>query len=212
MALGPPSWSPQAATRTLAAADPKLGALMTRVGSCRYEIESLGPPFASLARSILYQQLAGSAARAISTRFRARFGVRGRFPTPHAVLSASEADLRSVGLSRAKAAALSDLAARAVRGEIPSVRALHALEDDQIIERLTAVRGVGRWTVEMMLMFRLGRADVLPSTDYGVRKGFGKVFLRGRLPAPKEVLARGERWRPFRSVAAWYLWRACELD
>jgi DNA-3-methyladenine glycosylase II len=107
--------------------------------------------------------------------------------------------------------AIRDLAAKALDGTVPTVRAAHKLSDDQLIERLTAVRGIGRWTVEMLLIFRLGRPDVLAVDDYGVRKGFAKMHRMAELPKPKELLAYGERWRPYRSVACWYLWRAAEM-
>jgi DNA-3-methyladenine glycosylase II len=120
--------------------------------------------------------------------------------------------LRGAGLSRAKVAAIKDLAAKTLDGTVPTMARLRRMPDTEIVERLTSIRGIGQWTVEMLLIFRLGRPDVLPASDYGVRKGFARAFgLNGPLPTPKEVIARGERWRPYRTMASWYLWRALEL-
>ncbi len=135
-----------------------------------------------------------------------------RCPSPDKIAGATIEQLRSAGLSRSKAAALKDLAARVNEGEIPTRRAAEKLTDDQLVEQLTAVRGVGRWTVEMFLIFTLGRPDVLPLDDYGVRKGFARAYGREVLPRPKELETLGERWRPYRTTASWYLWRATELD
>jgi DNA-3-methyladenine glycosylase II len=135
-----------------------------------------------------------------------------RFPRPADVAAMPEEKLRSAGLSRAKTAAIKDLAEKALDGTVPaSARALEKLSDAEIVERLTAVRGIGPWTVEMLLIFRLARPDVLPATDYGVRKGFAQVRGLKDLPSPKELLAFGERWRPYRTVASWYLWRVLDL-
>ncbi len=127
------------------------------------------------------------------------------------MLAASDEKLRAVGFSRAKVASLKDIAAKTVEGLVPDTKALAKLDDAEIIERLTAIRGVGQWTVEMLLIFKLGRRDVLPVDDYGVRKGFAVTYRKTDLPKPGELFAHGERWRPFRSVASWYLWRALEL-
>ena len=198
----------QNAVRHLAAADERLAALIARVGPCRLQIEKLGSPFAALTESIVYQQLTGKAAATIHGR------LVGLFPrrrvTPEAILDTHARRLRGAGLSRAKVRALRDLAEKTLSGVVPPLRALHRMPDDAIVERLTAVRGIGRWTVEMLLIFRLGRPDVWPVTDYGVRKGYARVFGRGRLPTPQLLAKRGERWRPYRSAAAWYLWRAAE--
>ena len=133
-------------------------------------------------------------------------------PRPQDVAAIPAEKLRAAGLSNAKAAALKDLAAKALEGTVPpSVRAREKLADGEIVERLTAVRGIGPWTVEMLLIFRLARPDVLPSTDYGVRKGFALVRGARELPTPRELLAFGDRWRPYRSVASWYLWRVLDL-
>ena len=166
-------------------------------------------PFDALAESIAYQQLSGKAAATIFGR------VRGLYPKtkwldPTKVLATPDDALRSAGLSRAKTAAIKDLAAKTIDGTVPSGRALLRMSDDEIIARLTQVRGIGRWTVEMLLLFDLGRPDVWPVDDYGVRKGFAKTFGRRKLPTPKQLIKSGEKWRPYRSVAAWYFWRALD--
>lgn len=197
------------AVRALARADPPLGSLIERIGPCVLELDSIQNPFASLAEAIVYQQLTGRAAATIHGRFVALFRPR-RFPSPEDVLAAPDEALRGAGLSRAKVAALKDLAIRTVDGTVPPLRALRKMEEEEIVERLTRVRGVGRWTVEMLLIFRLGRPDVLPAGDYGIRKGFARTFRTRALPTPRQVLRRGERWRPYRTVASWYLWRALD--
>src|SRR4029434_5051090 len=133
-----------------------------------------------------------------------------RTPRPHEIVGATVEQLRSAGLSINKTRAVQDLAAKTLEGVVPTHAVVSRLSDEEIIERLTAVRGVGRWTVEMFLMFRLGRPDVLPVDDYGVRKGFAVAFGRRELPTPRELADRGERWKPYRTVASWYLWRAAE--
>ena len=166
-------------------------------------------PFATLLRSIVYQQLSGKAAGSIHRRLLALFP-RGR-PSARALLALDDAELRAAGLSRSKILAVRDLAQRAAARRLPSRRALDAMEDEAIIERLVEIRGIGRWTAEMLLIFTLGRPDVLPVTDLGVRRGF--MVCRGarELPEPAELRAHGKIWRPWRSVASWYLWRASEL-
>src|SRR5262245_51344544 len=204
-------WSEGAeAARALARADPLLGRLIDRVGPCRLELDSIQSPFAALAEAIVYQQLNGRAAAIIHGRFVALFRPR-RLPSPDGVLSAPHDALRAAGLSRAKIAALKDLAARTNDGTVPSMRDLRKMDEEEIVTCLTKVRGIGRWTVEMLLIFRLGRPDVLPAGDYGIRKGFARVFKIHSLPTPKQILRRGERWRPHRTMASWYLWRAAEL-
>jgi DNA-3-methyladenine glycosylase II len=165
--------------------------------------------FDALAESIAYQQLNGKAAATIWGRVRALYPKR-KWLEPAKVLGTSDEMLRAAGLSRAKAAALKDLAAKTIDGTVPSGRALLKMSDDEIIARLTQVRGIGRWTVEMLLLFDLGRPDVWPVDDYGVRKGFAKTFGKRKLPTPKELMKHGEKWRPYRSVAAWYFWRALD--
>jgi len=183
---------------------------MDRAIAFRIRPDAVQSPFEALVESIVYQQLSGAAAATILGRIIDLFKPR-RFPRPEDLIETSDEKLRSAGLSRAKALALRDLSAKALDGTVPPLAALEKLSDDEIVERLTAVRGVGRWTVEMMLIFRMGRPDVLPVDDYGVRKGFA-IFRRLRdLPSPKELAAYGERWRPYRTVASWYMWRALEL-
>jgi len=200
---------PDVAIRALSAADPKLAELIERVGPYRLRIEQLQSPFQALAESIVYQQLTGKAAATIHGR------LVGLFPrkhlTPQRLIDTHHRRLRSAGLSRAKGLALKDLAAKTLDRTVPPLARLHAMPDAEIIEHLTAVRGIGQWTVEMLLIFRLGRPDILPVTDYGVRKGYARIFGGGRLPSPKYLARRGERWRPYRTAAAWYLWRANEL-
>ncbi|MBI3104762.1 MAG: DNA-3-methyladenine glycosylase 2 family protein [Candidatus Rokubacteria bacterium] len=184
---------------------------MRAVGPFRLEPDAISDPFASLAESIVYQQLTGKAAATIFGRVKAIYAPARRLD-PRAMLETNDARLRAAGLSRGKTEALKDLAAKTLDGTVPTIRELHRLGDEEIVERLTAVRGIGRWTVEMMLIFRLGRPDVMPATDYGVRKGYARVFRKRKLPEPKAILAHSERWRPFRTMASWYLWRANELD
>ncbi len=203
-------FDPEDAVRALRSGDPVLGRLIERVGPCRYAVHKRATPFAALAQSITYQQLNGKAAGTIFGRFVAIYRPK-RFPTPDALIETPDATLRAAGLSRSKIAAMKDLAAKTKDGTVPTLARLRGMSDQEIVERLTAVRGIGPWTVEMLLMFRLGRPDVLPVTDYGVRKGYSIVFRKRELPSPDDLRARGERWRPYRSVAAWYLWRALEL-
>jgi DNA-3-methyladenine glycosylase II len=167
-------------------------------------------PFDALAESIAYQQLNGKAAATIWKRVRALYPKR-KWLDPVKVLATPDEALRAAGLSRSKTAALKDLAAKVVDGTVPTGRALLQMGDDEIIARLTQVRGIGRWTVEMLLLFDLGRPDVWPVDDYGVRKGFAKTFRKRNLPTPKQLMKYGEKWRPYRSVAAWYFWRALDV-
>jgi 3-methyladenine DNA glycosylase/8-oxoguanine DNA glycosylase len=204
-------FDPVAAAEHLRGQDRKLAKFIDRVGPFRLRPAELQSPFEALLESIVYQQLTGKAAATILARVVALFRPR-RFPKPEDVLERPDDDLRGAGLSRSKTAALKDLAGKTLEGVVPrSVRDLEKLSDAEIVERLTAVRGIGPWTVEMLLIFRLARPDVLPATDYGVRKGFAKVRGLRELPAPKDLLAYGERWRPYRSVASWYLWRVLDL-
>jgi DNA-3-methyladenine glycosylase II len=194
----------------LCRSDKLLARLIKKVGPCTMKIKSRRTPFVALVSAVTYQQLNGTAAETILRRFVALYPGK-RFPTPEDVLATPEALMRGAGLSRAKTAAIKDIAAKTVEGIVPGSRAILKLTNEEIVERLTSVRGVGPWTVEMLLMFTLGRLDVLPVTDYGVRKGFAVTFGWKDLPTPKELLEYGERWRPHRSTAAWYLWRALEL-
>jgi DNA-3-methyladenine glycosylase II len=199
------------AYQLLRASDPRMAALIAR--SRRYEICPAVSirPFDALAESIAYQQLNGKAAAAIWNRVRALYPKRRRLD-PAKVLATPDETLRAAGLSRAKIAAIKDLAVKTMDGTVPSGRALLKMSDDEIVARLTTVRGIGRWTVEMLLLFDLGRQDVWPVDDYGVRKGFAKTFAKRKLPTPKQLMKHGEKWRPYRSVAAWYFWRAVDND
>jgi 3-methyladenine DNA glycosylase/8-oxoguanine DNA glycosylase len=177
----------------------------------RFEVNSEGKirPFEALAESIAYQQLSGKAAATIWGRVRALFGKRKNLD-PKDVLATSDEELRRAGLSRSKVAALKDLALKTLDGTVPTGRALARMSDEEIIQRLTTVRGIGRWTVEMLLLFDLGRLDVWPVGDYGVQKGFARTFKKRKLPTPKQLQKQGEKWRPYRSLAAWYFWRALD--
>jgi len=196
------------AHRHLAASDPRLKALIAK--SRRYNVKPALNlrPFDALAESIAYQQLSGKAAATIWGRVRALFP--GKHLDPHAVVDMPDEKLRAAGLSRSKVAALKDLAAKTIDGTVPTGRVVMKMTDEEIVERLITVRGIGRWTVEMLLLFDLGRPDVWPIHDYGVQKGFAKVFGKRRLPTPKQLLKLGEKWRPYRSAAAWYFWRALD--
>jgi 3-methyladenine DNA glycosylase/8-oxoguanine DNA glycosylase len=204
------TYDPDLACRHLSDVDPQLGALITRVGEFTLRPEPTQSLFTALMHSIVYQQLTGKAAATILGRAIRACGPR-RFPTPRQLLAVPPERLREAGLSAAKTAAIRDLAQKTLDGTVPPLARIRRMPDEEIIERLTTVRGIGRWTVEMLLMFRLGRPDVFPVMDLGVRKGFGLLFRRGRLPETPVMLRRGERWRPYRSVASWYLWRALEL-
>jgi DNA-3-methyladenine glycosylase II len=188
--------------------DPVLGQLIDRVGRVTPAPLSEGTHLGAIARAIVFQQLSGRAAQTIHGRFEEIYG--GRPPTADQLLATPDERLRAVGLSRAKVIYLKDLAHRAVSGALPVDR-LHELEDDPLMEALTGVKGIGRWTAQMFLMFRLGRPNVLPDLDLGVRKAIQRAYRLRRLPTPREVLARGAPWSPYASFAAWYLWRSLEL-
>ncbi len=219
----PPPYDAAEAMQALGLADAKLRRLMERAGPFLLRISGTQSPFEALAESIVFQQLHGKAARAIHTRMVEGFaegcGV-GVHPAPEHLLECPTAQLRSAGLSANKTLALRDLAAKTIDGTVPTLAKIRRMEDEAIIEHLTQVRGVGRWTVEMFLMFRLGRPDVLPVSDYGVRKGFALTFgvLKPEdkvgpadLPKAEVMENRAKKWHPWCSVASWYLWRACDL-
>jgi DNA-3-methyladenine glycosylase II len=197
--------------------DPKLGQLIDRVGEFKMKLDAAPSPFETLLEAILYQQLNGKAAATIHGRVREFFGCD---PTPQQLLSVPDERLRGCGVSGNKIKAMKDLAAKTLDGTVPSHAAIMKMPDADIVERLTEVRGIGSWTVEMLLIFRLGRPDVLPVTDYGIRKGYALTFLKlpktraveaKDLPKPDVLFRRARKWTPFRSVASWYLWRACDL-
>ncbi|MGE0660304.1 MAG: methylated-DNA--[protein]-cysteine S-methyltransferase [Reyranellaceae bacterium] len=200
-----------AAVAYLRSADPALARVIDIIGPCRLQIAGTQSLFIALAEAIVYQQLTAKAAATIFARVRGLFPHAHNAPTPQQLLRASEARLRSAGLSGAKAAALRDLARKACDGQIPTLRDLRTMDDAEIVERLTQVRGIGRWTVEMLLMFRLGRPDVLPLDDYGLQKGIAVIDRKRKLPSKKDMEKRGRRWSPYRSVASWYLWRAADM-
>jgi DNA-3-methyladenine glycosylase II len=206
------------ACQELAQADPKLGRLIQRAGPFTLKLKSQHSPFEALLESIIYQQLHGAAAAAILKRLLTAFGEL--HPAPEHLLQAPDDLLRSCGLSASKAKALRDLAAKTLDGTVPTLIAIRRMSDDEIVTRLTQVRGIGQWTVQMLLIFRLGRPDILPVTDYGVRKGFALTFLRlpkskpfdaSMLATAEQIERRARKWQPWRSVASWYLWRACDL-
>ena len=203
-------FDPAVAVDHLRAADPTLARVIDSVGPCALALKTTPSLFGALAEAIVYQQLNGRAAETIHARVCALFPRPQQGPTAEQILRCSDAKLRGAGLSRAKLLAIRDLARRAKAGEIPTLLEAGHLDDEALVERLTQVRGIGRWTVEMLLIFRLGRPDVLPVDDFGVRKGYAVAFRKRALPAPKELAKLGARWAPYRTVAAWYLWRAAE--
>lgn len=238
----------------LAARDGKLKNLIEKVGPFTMKVDQLQNGYEALAESIIYQQITGKAAQSILNKVKTNLKCRPgeNFPGPRTILQAEEEELRACGLSRSKAQALQDLALKSLPDEkgfivVPSIEEMHVLTDDELIGRLTGIRGIGPWTVQMLLIFRLGREDVLPATDYGVRKGFALTYSRAGnrgksktqtklagkndkktdtkvtkatksikkemdLPTPSEIAKQAELWRPYRSAAAWYLWRALELE
>ena len=197
------------AIRHLSSVDPVMRRLIRELGPFALIPRVRRTPFESLARAIAFQQLHEKAAESILKRFIALFPGR-RFPRPAELLTAHVDAIRGAGFSGAKVLALRDLAAKTLDGTVPTGRAITLLDDEAIVERLVEVRGIGRWTVEMLLIFQLGRPDVLPVDDFGVRNGFRIAYRRRTMPTPNEVLRYGERWRPYRTAAAWYLWRAAD--
>ena len=228
-----PAYDSAAALKHLAAADPKLGRLIQRAGPFTLKVAGSQSPFEALVEAIVYQQLHGKAAATIHRRLLESFALTptlavsgtGAHPTPQQILDCPTQQLRAAGLSANKTLALRDLAAKTIDGTVPTLARIRRMSDEDIVEHLTQVRGIGKWTVEMLLIFRLGRPDVFPITDYGVRKGFALTFGKfsrakpgsnpkvepAGLPKPDEMLRRGARWAPWRSVASWYMWRACDL-
>ena len=201
-------FDPKRAVAHLRKADPTLGRVIERVGPCALELKTTSTMFAMLAEAIVYQQLHAKAAATIYGRVCALFPRAHQGPTAQHVLRVSDAKLLGAGLSRAKFLALRDLAKRTAAGEIPSLAEARDMDDETLVERLTLVRGIGRWTVEMLLIFRLARPDVLPVDDFGIRKGFAVAWRKRKLPTPKELARYGERWAPYRTAASWYLWQA----
>lgn len=197
------------AIRTLTKSDSKLGRLIKYVGPFTVEPPKRLNPFEALLRSIIYQQLSGKAAGTIHKRVCALFS--GRSIKPDQMIATPDDALRGAGMSWAKVAAAKDLAQKTLEGVVPTGAQLRRMSDDDIVEKLTQVRGIGEWTVHMVLMFQLGRPDVLPTKDLGVRKGYMLTYGLDEMPAEKEMVAYCECWRPFRSVGSWYMWRAVDL-
>ena len=193
------------ARRTLMRRDPILAAVIRRVGPC--SMEHRGDPYRMLLRSVIYQQLAGAAARTIDGRLRAPW--RGRYPRPELLLAAPDAQLRAAGLSRQKIAAVRAVAQAFAAGDV-SNRRLRAMDDEAVVSAVTQIHGIGEWTAHMLLMFSLARPDVLPVGDYGIRKGAMQLYRLRDLPKPRELEALAEPWRPYRSIASWYLWRVVD--
>jgi DNA-3-methyladenine glycosylase II len=191
----------------LRSVDPRLAALIDRVGG--YAAPRRSDPYAALVRAILFQQLAGAAANAIQRKFFALYSERDEPPSPPQLLETTDEQFRSAGVSRQKAGYLRDLAAHVADGRL-DLTALPALDDAEVIQQVTAVKGLGEWSAHMFLMFHLGRPDVLPVGDLGVRNGMRLTYGLPEVPAPKEALVIGAPWAPFRSVGSWYMWRASE--
>ena len=194
----------------LARIDKPLAELIERVGAFRFKLDECDSVYESLLEAIVYQSIAGKAAQVIFSRIRA-LGSNGICPTPQELLRVSTQKLRKAGLSHAKIAAVRDLAQKTIDGVVPTIEEAGKMSDQELVDRLISVRGIGPWTVEMFLIFRLGRPDVLPIHDYGVQKGWALTYRKKAIPKPKELLKFGERWRPYRTVASWYMWRAVEL-
>lgn len=207
-----PSRDPAAVRRRavmhLRRADPQLGEVIRQVGPCTWTGTTDHTHFGFVLRCIVYQQLSGKAAATIFGRVQALYG--GKVPTPRQLLGSRERDLRSAGLSTRKVEYARELAGRVASGELPLER-LGALDDVGVVETLVQVRGIGRWTAQMVMMFHLGRPDVFPELDLGVQKGVQRLLGLRRLPSPERTATIGARWAPYRTVAAWYLWRSLEL-
>jgi 3-methyladenine DNA glycosylase/8-oxoguanine DNA glycosylase len=205
------TYDPVEAVAALQKSDKQLARVIRRAGEFTMRPERMQSLFQALLRAIVYQQLSGKAAGTILGRVHALYEQGPRVP-PEAVIATPDEQLRGAGLSRNKLLAVKDLAAKTIDGTVPTIGQLRKLDDEEIIQRLTTVRGIGRWTVEMLLIFRLGRPDVLPVSDLGVRKGFQLTYGLEELPHSKTMHEQAEQWRPYRSVASWYLWRATEFE
>ncbi len=204
-----PPFDLRLAMDTLAAKDPQLAPLIKETQEFRIETDGSTSPYEVLLEAIAYQSISGKAAATIFGRVKA-LGSNGRAPSPEEMLKLRKPILRKAGLSGAKILAMKDLAKKTIEGIVPSLEEANKLSDEELVKRLVSVRGIGAWTVEMFLIFRLGRPDVLPIHDLGVRKGWSVTYGKKHMPTPKELLAFGERWRPYRTVASWYMWRACQ--
>jgi DNA-3-methyladenine glycosylase II len=208
-AIGTPTFDLQKAMQHLSASDEKLAELIANTVPFQTDSDQLQSPYEALLESIAYQSISGKAAATIFGRIKALSG-NGRAPSPEQMLKLRKPVLRKAGLSSAKVLAMKDLAQKTINGVVPTLEQAEKLSDDELVERLVSVRGIGAWTVEMFLIFRLGRPDVLPIHDLGVKKGWSVAYGKKRMPRPKELLKFGERWRPYRTVASWYMWRAFE--
>jgi len=197
------------ATRHLSAKDEKLAALIAETAQFQTDTDAAQSPYEALLESIAYQSISGKAAATIFARIKALSG-NGRPPSPEQMLKLRTSALRKAGLSGAKVLAMKDLARKTIDGIVPTREQAEKLTDQELVERLDSVRGIGAWTVEMFLIFNLGRPDVLPIHDLGVKKGWSVTYGKKHMPKPKELLAFGERWRPYRTIASWYMWRAFE--
>jgi DNA-3-methyladenine glycosylase II len=204
-----PSFDLVEAIKHLAEGDEKLKFLIAETQSFQMDPDHLQSPYEALLEAIAYQSISGKAAATIFGRIKA-LSSTGRAPTPQEMLKLRKQALRKAGLSGAKVVAMKDLAKKTIEGVVPTLEDAQKLSDEELVERLTSVRGIGAWTVEMFLIFRLGRPDVLPIHDLGVQKGWSITYGKKHKPKPKELLAFGERWRPYRTVASWYMWRACQ--
>ncbi len=194
----------------LSGLDKRLARLIEKTGTFHFKLDTCDSVYESLLEAITHQSISGKAAATIFGRIK-MLGTEGRCPTPQQILAATDLALREAGLSYAKAASMKDLAQKTIEGIVPTIKEAHALSDEELVTRLISVKGIGAWTVEMFLMFRLGRPDVLPIHDYGVQKGFALTYGKKFMPKPRELAAFGERWRPYRTVASWYMWRAIEI-
>lgn len=207
-AAAAPQFDLAEALKHLSTRDEKLKLLIEETPPFKLYDDELQSPYEALLEAITHQSISGKAAATIFARIKA-LGSSGRPPAPDQILKIRKPALRKAGLSGAKIVAVKDLAAKTVSGVVPSLEEARKLSDEELVNRLTSVRGIGKWTVEMFLIFRLGRPDVLPIDDLGVKKGWSITYGKKRMPKPKELLAFGERWRPYRTVASWYMWRAC---
>jgi DNA-3-methyladenine glycosylase II len=197
------------ATRHLAAKDEKLAELIANTVPFQLHSDQLDSPYEVLLKAIAYQSISGKAAATILGRVKALSG-NGRAPSPEQMLKLRKPALHKAGLSGAKILAMKDLAQKTIDGVVPTLEEAQKLSNEELVKRLVSVRGIGSWTVEMFLIFRLGRPDVLPVHDLGVRKGWAITYGKKHMPTPKELLEFGERWRPYRTVVSWYMWRACQ--
>ena len=197
------------ACRHLSSCDEKLAGLIAETAQFQTEMDAAQSPYEALMESIAYQSISGKAAATIFARVKA-LGTNGRAPSPEQMIKVRTATLRKAGLSGAKVLAMKDLARKTIEGIVPTREQAEKMSDVELVERLDSVRGIGAWTVEMFLIFNLGRPDVLPIHDLGVKKGWSVTYGKKHMPKPKELLAFGERWRPYRTIASWYMWRAFE--